>query len=135
VLSGLIVYVEDDEDDVLLMRDALNQAKHSGSFVHLSTVTAAKAYFDLAEARGESPVLILVDLHLGPHSGNDVIRYVRAKPIFNKAPIVSISGAYVYEDHDDAYQTGANLFMVKPHQLNGWTEMMFKLRDYFPRNQ
>ena len=129
MLSSLIVYVEDDPDDVFFLRRALEQAKHSGEFVNLRSASEAQRYLAHPE---RVPALILVDLHIGPDSGKELITYIRTLDHLQKVPVVTLSGSYVYEDLDKAYETGANLFLVKPADVKGWTDTIFKLRDYFP---
>lgn len=129
MLNNLIVYVEDNPDDAFFVSRALEQARHSGEFRHLSTIPAAKDYFASLK---RVPGLVLVDLHIGADSSKDLISFLRGLEPFQKVPIVTLSGSYVYDDLDKSYETGANLFMVKPQDLKGWTGMILRLRDYFP---
>lgn len=129
MLNNLIVYVEDNPDDVFFLKRALEQARHSGEFRHLDNIPAAR---DFLTALEKPPGLILVDLHIGLESSKDFISHLRTLRTLQKAPIVTLSGSYDYEGLDKSYETGANLFVVKPQDLKGWTDMIFKLRDYFP---
>jgi CheY-like chemotaxis protein len=131
MLDHLIVYVEDKEEDVFFLKQALAQARHRGEFVHLSNVAAAMDFFaSLAEEK--LPSVILVDLHIGPDSGKDLVRFIRSIEALQKVPVISLSGSYVFSDLEKAYETGANLFLIKPTDVRGWTEMILKIRDYFP---
>jgi CheY-like chemotaxis protein len=132
MLNSLIVYVEDSEDDVFFLKKALDQTKHQGGFVHLATIGDAKAHFEKAAASKEIPGLIMVDLHIGVDSGKELVEFIRSFEVFRTVPVVMLSGSYVFEDLDKAYETGANLFLIKPQDLRGWTELVFKIRDYFP---
>lgn len=129
MLGHLIVYVEDNEDDIFFVAKALEQARHRGQFLAFKTVGAAKEYFRTAK---ETPGLILVDLHIGADSGRDLIEFLRALPSFRNVPIVTVSATYRYDDLDKAYETGANLFLAKPRTAKAWTDTLLKLRDYFP---
>src|ERR1051325_8404601 len=132
MLNQLIIYIEDSANDVQLLQHALRQTRHQGRFVHLPTVPDARVYFERSANLPELPALILVDLHIGVESGKGLVEYIRSFESFRKVPIVTLSGSYLYEDLDKAYETGANLFLIKPQNLKGWTEMVFRIRDYFP---
>ena len=134
MLNSLIIYVEDREDDVEILKNALKQARHAGEFLHLANVQAARDYFQKAAAENTNiPAIVLVDLHIHEHSGKDLIQFIRSLEPMQKVPIVSLSGSYMFEDLEKAYETGANLFLIKPSDLRGWTELVFRMRDYFPQ--
>src|SRR5688572_15961786 len=125
MLNTRIIYVEDNPDDVLILERALRQAKHTGTLVHLADVAAAKDFFKQCAEGGSRPGVILVDLHIGADSGKDLIQYIRTFERFRDVPVVTLSGSYVFEDLDKAYETGANLFLIKPSDPNGWTDLVF----------
>ena len=119
-----ILYVEDNEEDVQIMKRALQQVRHQGEFLHINTVEGAKQYLIRAQSENRLPDLVFVDLHIGTAEGRELIEFARANESLS-----SIS--YVFEDLDKAYDVGANLFLIKPMYLKGWTELIYKVRDYF----
>jgi DNA-binding response OmpR family regulator len=129
MLEKLIVYVEDNPDDVFFLKRALDQARHKGGFRHIDNIPAAR---DFLSSLKEPPGLILVDLHIGLESSRDFISHLRTLQTLQKAPIVSLSGSRDEEASDKSQETGANLFMVKPQDLKGWMDMIVKLRESFP---
>jgi CheY-like chemotaxis protein len=70
-----------------------------------------------------------VDLHLGIESGQELIQFIRTQEDYRQIPIVAISG---FQDLDAGYETAANLFLVKPTDMRGWTDIVIRLQEYFP---
>ena len=77
------------------------------------------------------PGIVLVDLHLPGYTVEEVASFIKRVKIQTNFPVITISGRYEYESLDKAYEIGANLFLTKPHDLSGWTELLFSVRSYF----
>lgn len=131
MLHFSILYVEDNEEDVQILKRALQQVRHQGDFLHINNVEEAKKYLTLARNEDRFPDLLFVDLHIGTAEGRELIEFAREDEALSSIPIVALSGSYVFEDLDKAYDVGANLFLIKPMYLKGWTELIYKVRDYF----
>ena len=111
-----ILYVEDEENDVLFMRRAIQRA---GLTLDLRTVCDGdKAVGYLAaepphEDRPE-PDLVLLDLNLPARSGFEVLEWIRVRPELRAVPVVIMSSSGRPEDRERARSLGADDYMVKP---------------------
>lgn len=111
-----VLYVEDEENDVLFMGRALARA---GLAVDLRTVCDGdKALAYLKEeppyAGRPLPRLILLDLNLPARSGFEVLEWIRARPALNDIPVVVLSSSGRPEDRERAQRLGATAYFAKP---------------------
>lgn len=102
-----ILLVEDDEDDYILTRDMLSEAR--GKKYHLEWA----ASYDTGKEAILSKLYdaILMDYELGPRTGLDLTREVTA--LGCKAPIILLTGRGNYEVDLEAMQTGATDYLAK----------------------
>ncbi len=102
-----ILLVEDDEEDYLIARDLLADAGHRRDRLEWArTLPDALA----ALARGVHDV-VLVDHHLGPDNGLDLLRRARAEGL--RGPFVFLTGASDPTIDAEALRAGACDYLVK----------------------
>jgi CheY-like chemotaxis protein len=119
--NACILHVEDDENDVLLLQDALDGAGVANP-VQVATDGQQAIDYLVATARETDsrahslPCVMLLDLKLPVVSGFDVLRWARQRPDLVGLPVIILSSS---EDPTDvllAYKLGANSFVVKPFE-------------------
>jgi two-component system response regulator len=79
------------------------------------------------------PALVLLDLKLPLVSGLEVLKWIRAHPLLHSLIVVVFTSSTEPSDIAQAYQTGANSYLVKPSSLNTLTELANGLRSYWLR--
>ncbi len=105
--SWEVLLIEDDEDDYLLTRDTLSQAR--GEKFTLSWASSyAKGQQMLREKTFDA---ILTDYRLGVHTGLDLIGEATALGV--RAPIIFLTGRGNYEIDVEAMNSGAADYMAK----------------------
>ena len=63
----------------------------------------------------ESPGLMLVDCHLGRHSGLDLLRSIREHEEYEYLPVIVMSGI---DRRQESEVAGASAFVLKPFKLS-----------------
>lgn len=114
-----ILVVEDDPNDVLLIRRTLgssgiNNPRHfvrSGEEV-IKYLMGVEPYSD--RKRYRLPALVLLDLKLPGIDGFEVLRWIRASHAFKSLRVVVLTSSDAIRDVNTAYRLGANSFLVKP---------------------
>ncbi|HTL58510.1 MAG TPA: response regulator [Candidatus Limnocylindrales bacterium] len=114
-----ILIVEDDQNDVLLIRRTLGTSgipnpRHfveSGE-VAIDYLLGANAYSD--RKRYPLPALILLDLKLPGIDGFKVLQWIRGNRVFRDLRVVVLTSSNAIRDVNKAYRLGANSFLVKP---------------------
>jgi CheY-like chemotaxis protein len=134
--SIAILYVEDEETDVMLLQHVLTKA---GIHNPVQTVKDGKAAMDYLagnppfEDRQLHPLprLMLLDLNLPYWSGFEVLEWLRQQPQLRRLPVVIFTSSNRPDDIARAYDAGANAYLVKPNALADLSSLVLALRDFW----
>lgn len=117
--QSLILYVEDEEDDVLFMRAAFRRLG-----LDLPLRTLGDGQQAISYLAGEPPfadrtehplpAVVLLDLNLPLRSGFEVLRWIREQPQFEALRVVVFSSSGRPEDRRRAAELGATDYAMKP---------------------
>ena len=134
--SDVILYAEDDENDVFLMQHAFRKA---GIENRLEIVGDGQAAIDYLEGVNEFadrhrfpfPKLLLLDLKLPLLSGLDVLKWIRASPKCCTLPVIMLTSSNQDSDIHRAYILGVNSYLVKPGKPEELLAMVNTIRDFW----
>jgi signal transduction histidine kinase len=101
-----ILVVDDDEDDVLIIQDALSDLP--GRPIRMEWISSFDAAISMIKARRHDAYL--VDYRLGRKTGLDLISEVR---IFTDSPVILLTGLWDHSLDVEAMKRGADDFLVK----------------------
>jgi len=116
-----ILYVEDNEDNVYMLRRRL--AKHG-----YEMIVAGDGAEGVATAQREKPDLILMDLSLPVLSGWDAARQLKDSPETNTIPIIALSAHALDGEREKALAAGCDDFETKPVDLARLLEKMARFK-------
>jgi DNA-binding response OmpR family regulator len=130
-----ILVVEDDENDVFFLQNAI---KAAGIQIPVHVARDGRQALDYlggvaACADREQfplPSLILLDLKLPQLMGLDVLRWIRARPELSM-PVIILSASKNEADIEAAYRLGANAYLVKPNAVGRLLEMVRAIKDFW----
>lgn len=133
-----ILLVEDDENDVLFMKMALEAA---GVQNRLFVVTDGGQALEYLGGTGEFtdrkkfpvPYLILLDLKLPQVMGLDVLKWLRGKDELASTVVIVVSASANPADVEAAYRHGANAYIVKPPSFDKLQSAVQSIRDFWLR--
>jgi DNA-binding response OmpR family regulator len=122
-----ILYVEDEENDALLMQIAFQRAAIAASLHIVSDGRQAIDYLSrqlgpAGRASRPVPGLVLLDLNLPVLNGFQVLEWVRAQAALAELPVVIFSSSSDPKDQQRASDLGANGYMVKPVDMSRMRE-------------
>jgi DNA-binding response OmpR family regulator len=127
-----IVYAEDLREDSESMRAAFIQTRTRNELLIFPDGEQARHYFEaVLDKRHEFPSLILVDLTLPKMSGLNLIRWIREQAHLKVIPLVALSRTYDFDELEQVYEYGANLYLLKPRELRQWADLVFRLQGYW----
>jgi CheY-like chemotaxis protein len=111
-----ILMLEDDADDRLITETTFSS---NGFNIELTFLVNGKQVMEYLSQCGQGrayhfPDLVLLDKNIPMHNGLDVLREIKAHPVFKKIPVVMVSGTAFQQDVDEAYKLGVNSFIQKP---------------------
>lgn len=131
-----ILYVEDEETDVVLLQHVLGKAAITNPLQTVKDGKLARDYlagnvpFD-DRRRHPLPGLVLLDLNLPYWSGFEVLGWLRQQPQLRRLPVVVFTSSSRPDDVAQAYDAGANGYLVKPNSLADLTSLVLALRDFW----
>ncbi|HEX9394785.1 MAG TPA: response regulator [Gemmatimonadales bacterium] len=131
-----ILLVEDDANDVILIRRAFAKAEIKNPVYTVEDGDAAVAYLageGTYANRGDHPLpgVVLLDLKLPRRSGLEVLQWVRQSPTLRRLPVVVLTSSRESADVNRAYDLGANSYLVKPVGFDALTDLVRILQGYW----
>ena len=130
-----ILQVEDDPNDVFLLKHAMKKAGVANPMQVATDGQQAIDYLKGADRfanRKEFPLpcLVLLDLKLPYVMGLEVLQWIRQQPEVDLIVLILTASA---EDADiaAAYRLGANAFLTKPSEANKLVEMAKAIKDFW----
>ena len=131
-----ILLVEDNPDDVLLIKRAFKKAGLPHDLQIASNGEEAVDYLagDGSYADRDKhpfPALMLLDLQLPRRSGHEVLEWLRGQEDLRRLPVVVLTSSREPNDINLAYDLGANSYLVKPVSFDALFEMVQVLERYW----
>jgi CheY-like chemotaxis protein len=117
-----ILYVEDNDDNVFMLRSRLTRAG-------FAVVVANDGAAGVALAISESPDVILMDLSLPVLDGWEATRRIKAAPETRHIPVIALSAHAMSGDREKALAAGCDEFDTKPVE---WQRLLGKIRALAP---
>lgn len=134
--SMIILMADDDEEDRMLSKEAMAEARLSN---RMDFVTDGVELMDYLHRRGvyESlandplPGLILLDLNMPRKDGREALKEIKADPQLKRIPLVVLTTSKAEEDIYRTYDLGVNSYITKPVTFDGLVEIMKALGRYW----
>lgn len=132
-----ILLVDDDEDDVFLVKRALEKIGFDGMFRSVKDAESARAYLEGTgpfEDRDYNPPpkLVLSDSHLGSSSGLQVLQWTRQEAKLRDIPFIMFSSSLSPDEAQTAIANGATAFFVKPTEFEKTIDQLKEIVSYLP---
>ncbi|MCK9431170.1 MAG: response regulator [Candidatus Omnitrophica bacterium] len=82
-----------------------------------AVVTALEGEEALRKLKSENPDVVILDIMLPKLNGDEVCRCIRSDPVFNKTPVIMLTGKDADVDRIVARVIGADIYITKPSDL------------------
>jgi two-component system, response regulator len=113
-----ILVVEDNDDDQLVLANALQMARVDSPLVFVKDVQSAKEYlWQASNDVDTTPCLVLLDLSLPLQGGLEFLQAIRSEPKTRRIPVIVLTGSREQQDLIDSYSYGANSYIAKTGNL------------------
>lgn len=128
-----ILLVEDNEGDILLTREALEEAK---IHLKLSVVRDGKEAIDFLSKRGKyteavMPDMLLLDINLPKKNGLEVLQFIKTNEELKHIPIIMLTTSSSEKDINDSYSNFANCFITKPVEINEFLTVVATIENFW----
>src|SRR5438128_9444040 len=133
--EAVILLVEDRGDDILLIQKAFNRAQVHNPMMVVRDGDEAMSYLageGKFSNRAEYPLpwLILLDLKMPRVDGFEVLKWIRSQPELRRLIVVVLTSSEELRDVNQAYELGANSFMVKPMDFENAVQLSEMIQKY-----
>jgi CheY-like chemotaxis protein len=105
-----ILYVEDNEDNIFMLKNRLTRAGHT-------VVVATDGAQGVAMASSERPDVILMDLSLPVLDGWQATREIKAAADTRHIPVIALTANAMAGDREKALAAGCDDYDTKPVEL------------------
>jgi CheY-like chemotaxis protein len=131
-----ILIADDDEDDRLMTKEALKEARLAND---LYFVEDGEELMDYLHNRGQykdkkeapCPGLILLDLNMPRKDGRQALKEIKADPKLKQIPIVVLTSSKEDGDITSTYDLGVSSYITKPVTFAALVEVMISLKSYW----
>lgn len=126
-----IFLVEDNPMDLDLARRAFARRKTVNPIEVARDGEEALGWLEKWEGGEPLPVVILLDLKLPKVDGLDVLRQFKSHPKFQTIPVVILTTSSEERDVLNAYQRGANSYIIKPVDFDRFIQVIDQIEQYW----
>lgn len=129
-----ILLVEDNPDDVLITRRALERIRVAND---LHVARDGEEAMDFVFRRGvfgpetPRPDLVLLDINLPRVNGIEVLSHIRANPPTSMIPVIMLTASNRDEDVATSYRLGANTYIQKPVEFENFLHALDVVGQYW----
>ncbi len=128
-----ILWVEDNIGDILLIKEAFEQADFNH---HLNVVNDGADAVDFLFHRGQYthahlPDLIILDLNLPKKSGREVIRDIKADSALFGIPLVVLTTSSYDQDVLEGFDPKRCLYLVKPLSFKALVDLAKQIHNFW----
>jgi CheY-like chemotaxis protein len=134
--SIVILMADDDADDRLLAKDALNECRIANELHFVENGEELLDYLRqtgkyAATAGNTTPGLILLDLNMPRKDGREALQEIKSDPQLRSIPVVVLTTSRADTDISRIYELGANSFITKPVSFDALVKVMGDLVHYW----
>ncbi|EEF61794.1 response regulator [Pedosphaera parvula] len=131
-----ILLAEDRDDDVVLLKIALNGVGQPHVLDVATDGEEALTYLKrvlptVLTKNSEAPDLVLLDIKMPKVDGLEVLQWIRQQPEFLDLPVLMFTSSDRKDDIAKAYSLGANSYVVKTGDLDELSRCLKILLDYW----
>jgi|GEM_PF-586925 len=119
MLTGTILYVEDNLSNIELVEQILSEQRPKISLKHVQSGNEA-----LSAASGVKPDLILLDLNLPDKHGSEVLEILKSNAEVKHIPVVIISADAMPAQLKSLLKAGARNYLTKPIEVDGFLNVV-----------
>jgi DNA-binding response OmpR family regulator len=130
-----IVMIEDDEGHARLIEKNIRRAGVNNEIVPFMDGASALDYLLGPDGQGEANagrhLMVLLDLNLPDMSGADILAKIKSNIHLKRSPVVVLTTTDDRSEIQRCYDLGANVYMTKPVNYEGFATAVRQLGLFF----
>ncbi|MCC4213261.1 response regulator [Leeuwenhoekiella parthenopeia] len=129
--SNYILAVEDDENDITLMKRIFQKQMPDYFIKYISDGEEALQYLRSTKFKEELPRLILLDIKIPKVNGLELLKNIRLIEEYKSIPVVMLSSSDREDEIQLSYHLGANSYIEKPKTFTDLSRTLPAMMDYW----
>ncbi len=134
-MNRQLLFIEDDEDDAYIIRHALKREGIQESLHFVNNGKMAVEYLESLTSDNlgsrSLPLIIFLDLNMPLMNGFEFLQWRRQQPAFQSVPVLVLSSSDNYHDINEAYNLGANAYLVKPMSVTDLSAVLKAVQSFW----
>lgn len=128
-----ILLAEDNDDDVVMLRQVIGEAKGLRLMRVVADGEEAMAYLRKQGPFKDAPMpeLVVLDIKMPRKNGFEVLSEIKADPALRHLPVIILTTSQQEDDIRRSHREGACLFITKPVGLEAFHEMVKRFERYW----
>lgn len=119
-----ILLIEDDMDDIDLLKDAFEDNKVP---YHMEVIMDGDKVSGYLESVETLPEIIVMDLNLPKIDGKEILLELKSSFYLTNIPIIILTTSSSREDIDYCNNMGIRKFITKPASMDGWNSTIHSI--------
>ena len=126
-----ILLVDDNEGDILLTREALDDAQIINKISIAYDGVEALRFLRKQVGGANMPDLILLDINLPRMDGTELLGIIKTDPDLKRIPVIMLTTSSAEKDILASYDNHANCYITKPVDLDRFMDVVRTIEDFW----
>lgn len=128
-----ILLVEDNAGDVLLIKEAFEEARIINDISTVGNGEAAIKFLENSEPYqdSEKPDLILLDINLPRKNGIEVLDHIKNSEELKLIPVIMLTTSSDDKDILKSYKSHANCYITKPVDVDDFMDTISEIKAFW----
>jgi len=120
----VLVYVEDDENSIFVMKMVTEKVM---GLQTLHVLPSSADFVQQVKGIGAMPDIILLDIHMKPYDGFELLSMLRGDPQFKESKVIALTASVTNEEVDQLKKGGFNGAIAKPLNLDVFPDLVKRI--------
>jgi len=128
-----ILLVEDNEGDILLIRESFEEARIINTIISVKDGEKAIDYLERKKEFAEVslPDLVLLDVNLPRKNGHEVLAHIKNSVNLKHIPVIMLTSSSSERDIIESYKNHANCYITKPVEVDDFLNAITKIEKFW----
>jgi CheY-like chemotaxis protein len=126
----MIYLVDDDSDDLEILKEALVENSYKGPVL---AVHNGQALMDRLQSATDKPDVIILDLNMPLKDGFQALEEIRRMPHMNKIAVIILTASSRKEDEIRCLELGCNYFFRKPVIMKEYSSLVGIVKKFIAK--
>jgi chemotaxis family two-component system response regulator Rcp1 len=126
-----ILLVDDNEGDILLTKEALDDARIINKISIAYDGVEALRFLRKQIGGTDMPDLILLDINLPKMDGTELLGIIKTDPHLKRIPVIMLTTSSAEKDILASYNNYANCYITKPVDLDRFMDVVRTIEDFW----